>query len=225
MTTPETRAELPVPAGTVSTVLDRAQGRRGDARGGPRGRRRHRSPVPRRLLSRDGRGAGRDAPVQLPVPRTRPSFPRPRGRPARDAGSPRSERRRTGRRDGPWSPAGSRSAGGSPRCAWPTGCRRPGSCSSGTRCIRPASRSACGRSTWSGSRCRWCSCRGRGTRSRAPSCSPVCSTRLGDRATLVPVEGGDHSFRVRGRKADDGEIGAALAGTAAPFVRGLAERR
>ena len=47
--------------------------------------------------------------------------------------------------------------------------------------------------------------------------------RLGDRATLVPVEGGDHSFRVRGQKADDGEIGAALAGSAAPFVRGLAE--
>ena len=47
--------------------------------------------------------------------------------------------------------------------------------------------------------------------------------RLGDRATLVPVEGGDHSFRVRGRKADDREIGAALAGSAAPFVRGLAE--
>lgn len=42
---------------------------------------------------------------------------------------------------------------------------------------------------------------------------------LGDRATLVPVEGGDHSFRVRGQKADAGAIGAALAGTAAPWVR------
>jgi uncharacterized protein len=40
-----------------------------------------------------------------------------------------------------------------------------------------------------------------------------------DRATLVPVEGGDHSFRVRGQKADDRAIGAALAGTAAPWVR------
>ena len=45
---------------------------------------------------------------------------------------------------------------------------------------------------------------------------------LGDRATLVPVEGGDHSFRVRGEKADDRDIGAALAGEAAPFVRRVA---
>ena len=43
--------------------------------------------------------------------------------------------------------------------------------------------------------------------------------RLGDRATLEPVEGGDHSFRVRGIKADDRQIGAALAVPAAPFVR------
>jgi uncharacterized protein len=46
--------------------------------------------------------------------------------------------------------------------------------------------------------------------------------RLGDRATLEPVEGGDHSFRIRGVKADDREIGTALAGTAAPFVRRIA---
>ena len=31
--------------------------------------------------------------------------------------------------------------------------------------------------------------------------------KLGDRATLERVEGGDHSFRVRGVKADDREIG------------------
>jgi len=49
--------------------------------------------------------------------------------------------------------------------------------------------------------------------------------RLGDRATLEPVEGGDHSFRVRGVKADDREIGAALAGSAAPFVRRIAGGR
>jgi predicted alpha/beta-hydrolase family hydrolase len=49
--------------------------------------------------------------------------------------------------------------------------------------------------------------------------------RLGDRATLEPVEGGDHSFRIRGVKADDREIGAALAGTAAPFVRRIAGGR
>jgi hypothetical protein len=40
-----------------------------------------------------------------------------------------------------------------------------------------------------------------------------------------PIEGGDHSFRVRGVKADDREIGAALAGTAAPFVRRIAGGR
>ncbi|HZD17358.1 MAG TPA: alpha/beta family hydrolase [Actinomycetota bacterium] len=42
--------------------------------------------------------------------------------------------------------------------------------------------------------------------------------RLGDRATYVPVEGGDHSFNVRGAKRDAREVGAALAGLAAPFV-------
>jgi predicted alpha/beta-hydrolase family hydrolase len=49
--------------------------------------------------------------------------------------------------------------------------------------------------------------------------------KLGDRAVLEPVEGGDHSFRVRGVKADDREIGAALAGAAAPFVRRVAGGR
>lgn len=48
---------------------------------------------------------------------------------------------------------------------------------------------------------------------------------LGERATLVPIEGGDHSFRVRGNKADDRAIGAALAGEAAPFVRRVAGAR
>jgi predicted alpha/beta-hydrolase family hydrolase len=48
---------------------------------------------------------------------------------------------------------------------------------------------------------------------------------LGDRATLVSIEGGDHSFRVRGQKADDRAIGAALAGEAAPFVRRVAGAR
>lgn len=52
---------------------------------------------------------------------------------------------------------------------------------------------------------------------------------LGDRATLVPIEGGDHSFRVRGRvrgdKDDDRAIGAALAAEAAPFVRRVAGAR
>ena len=48
---------------------------------------------------------------------------------------------------------------------------------------------------------------------------------LGERATLEPVEGGDHSFRVRGVQADDREIGASLAGSAAPFVRRIAGER
>src|SRR5262245_23556836 len=47
--------------------------------------------------------------------------------------------------------------------------------------------------------------------------------KLGDRATLERVEGGDHSFRVRGKKTADREIGASLAGIAAPFVRRVAE--
>jgi predicted alpha/beta-hydrolase family hydrolase len=47
--------------------------------------------------------------------------------------------------------------------------------------------------------------------------------KLGDRATLERVEGGDHSFRVRGVKAGDREIGASLAALAAPFVRRAAE--
>lgn len=46
--------------------------------------------------------------------------------------------------------------------------------------------------------------------------------KLGDRATLHPVDGGDHSFRIRGAKADDREIGASLAGPAASFVRRVA---
>ena len=44
-----------------------------------------------------------------------------------------------------------------------------------------------------------------------------------DRATLERVEGGDHSFRVRGAKTDDREIGASLATVASPFVRRVAK--
>ncbi|HLB62872.1 MAG TPA: alpha/beta family hydrolase [Actinomycetota bacterium] len=46
--------------------------------------------------------------------------------------------------------------------------------------------------------------------------------RLGERATHEPVEGGDHSFRVRGVRADDREIGAGLARRALPFVERVA---
>jgi predicted alpha/beta-hydrolase family hydrolase len=41
---------------------------------------------------------------------------------------------------------------------------------------------------------------------------------LGDRATLVVVEGGDHSFRVPGGPRDGGDIGAGLAPAVARFV-------
>ena len=43
--------------------------------------------------------------------------------------------------------------------------------------------------------------------------------KLGKRAEHVPIEGGDHSFKVRGAPRDDREIGASLAAFAAPFVR------
>jgi predicted alpha/beta-hydrolase family hydrolase len=42
--------------------------------------------------------------------------------------------------------------------------------------------------------------------------------RLGDRATLHPVEGGDHSFRVRGQPRDDEGTGTALGEVAARFI-------
>jgi predicted alpha/beta-hydrolase family hydrolase len=42
--------------------------------------------------------------------------------------------------------------------------------------------------------------------------------RLGDRATLHRVEGGDHSFRARGQPRDDAARGRQLAAAAARFV-------
>jgi uncharacterized protein len=42
--------------------------------------------------------------------------------------------------------------------------------------------------------------------------------RLGDRASLHPVEGGDHSFRVRGKTKDDAGTGRALGEVAGRFV-------
>jgi predicted alpha/beta-hydrolase family hydrolase len=42
--------------------------------------------------------------------------------------------------------------------------------------------------------------------------------RLGDRASLHPVDGGDHSFRVRGRSKDDAGTGSALGEAAARFI-------
>ncbi|MEX1047398.1 MAG: alpha/beta family hydrolase [Actinomycetota bacterium] len=43
--------------------------------------------------------------------------------------------------------------------------------------------------------------------------------KLGKRAELHPIEGGDHSFRVKGAKRDDREIGESLATPAAEFMR------
>jgi predicted alpha/beta-hydrolase family hydrolase len=43
--------------------------------------------------------------------------------------------------------------------------------------------------------------------------------RLDGRATLVPFDGGGHSFEVRGAKRDAREIGASLAAPAAAFIR------
>jgi len=45
--------------------------------------------------------------------------------------------------------------------------------------------------------------------------------KLGRRATLHEVEGGDHSFNVRGRKLPPREVGASLAAVVAAFVRKL----
>ena len=45
--------------------------------------------------------------------------------------------------------------------------------------------------------------------------------KLGRRATLHEVEGGDHSFGVRGRRVPPLEVGASLAPVAAEFVRKL----
>jgi uncharacterized protein len=42
--------------------------------------------------------------------------------------------------------------------------------------------------------------------------------RLGEKATLHPVEGGDHSFRVRGGRPDDTGTGSALGEAAARFI-------
>ena len=46
--------------------------------------------------------------------------------------------------------------------------------------------------------------------------------RLGERAKLERIEGGDHSFKLRGTRTDPAEVGAGLAGLAAPFVRRVA---
>ncbi len=46
--------------------------------------------------------------------------------------------------------------------------------------------------------------------------------KLGKRAEYVPVEGGDHSFNVKGQRREAREVGAMIADLAAPFVRRIA---
>lgn len=48
--------------------------------------------------------------------------------------------------------------------------------------------------------------------------------RLKPLARLHPIEGGDHSFRVRGAKRPDFDIGLELAKVAAPFIGEVARR-
>jgi predicted alpha/beta-hydrolase family hydrolase len=56
----------------------------------------------------------------------------------------------------------------------------------------------------------------------APELLSKVIAKLGARAEDVPIEGGDHSFNVRGRKRDAREVGAELAQVAAQFVRRVA---
>jgi predicted alpha/beta-hydrolase family hydrolase len=48
------------------------------------------------------------------------------------------------------------------------------------------------------------------------------TNRLGRRATVHPIDGGDHSFRVRGRRVPDEEIGRDLAEPSASFIHRVA---
>jgi predicted alpha/beta-hydrolase family hydrolase len=56
---------------------------------------------------------------------------------------------------------------------------------------------------------------------RADLLAPVLQ-RLGPRAEYVAIDGGDHSFRVRGVRRDDRATGASLADPASAFVRRIA---
>ncbi len=47
--------------------------------------------------------------------------------------------------------------------------------------------------------------------------------RLGARAAYAPIEGGDHSFNVRGARRPPAEVGADLAALAAPWMRTVVE--
>jgi predicted alpha/beta-hydrolase family hydrolase len=47
--------------------------------------------------------------------------------------------------------------------------------------------------------------------------------RLGERATYASIEGGDHSFNVRGARRAPAEVGSGLADLAAPWMRTIVE--
>ena len=91
---------------------------------------------------------------------------------------------------------GSRSAAASPRCARPTGCRRRAGVPR-LPCTRRARPRSCAEHL---ERIRVPMLFLQGTRDpfANPDLLKQVLARLGDRAVLEPVEGGDHSFRIRG---------------------------
>ena len=115
---------------------------------------------------------------------------------------------------------GSRSEAGSPRCAWPTGWTPPGWCSWATRSTRRAGPTDCRRAPPVPVPMLFL----QGTRDpfAKPDLIATVVGQLGELTMLVPIEGGDHSFNVRGLKADPREVGAGLAEHAGPFVRRVA---
>jgi hypothetical protein len=56
---------------------------------------------------------------------------------------------------------------------------------------------------------------------RSEALEPVLR-KLGGLAEYVPIEGGDHSFNVRGVRRSPADVAAGLADLAAPFVRRVA---
>ena len=132
-------------------------------------------------------------------------------------GERRSTRRASSKGEPVW--AGGKSLGGriASMAVAEEACPRPVSCSSGIRCTRRASPSGSATSTCTGSRSRCCSWRDAG-RVRDAGAAGAGDHEAGDRATLIPIEGGDHSFNVRGAKRDAREVAAALADGGA-FIR------
>ena len=110
-------------------------------------------------------------------------------------------------------------AGGWPRWRSPRACRPPAWCSSAIRSTLPASPTRSATSICTRSRCRCSSSRARGSVRRRRRCWSRCSAKLGDRATLVAIEGGGHSFE-RSRKDDPREVGAVARARSSPRSSG-----